>query len=90
MTSALLIEMSDEMVACKESVRLKQLDTRLSSFSGLFNLVFTVGWAFYENSSNDLYNSIISLSKFYTLSCSDLGLNFGKFLANLLEAKSPA
>ena len=64
MTSAFLVEVSDEIVACKESVKLKQLDTRLSSFSGFFNLAFTVGWAFYEGSNNDLYSSIMNLVNF--------------------------
>ena len=89
MTTALMVEMSDQMVACKDSVKLKQLDNRLSTFSGLFNLLFTVGYAFIEGTKNDLYNSMIELVKFSSLSCTELGFNFGKFTANLLEAKSP-
>lgn len=90
MTSALLIELSDQMVACKESVKLKQLDTRLSSFSGFFNLAFTVGWAFLDSGNSELYKSIMKFGSFATLSCTDIGFNFGKVIVNILEAKSPS
>ena len=89
MTTALMVEMSDQMVACKDSVKLKQLDSRLSTFSGFFNLLFTVGYAFIEKENNELYNSMMELAKFGSMSCTNLGYNFGKFLANALEAKSP-
>jgi hypothetical protein len=90
LSSALLIELSDQMVACKDSVKLKQLDTRLSSFSGFFNLAFTVGYAFLDSSNSDLYAAIMKLTTITTLSCNDIGLNFGKVIANMLEAKSPS
>jgi hypothetical protein len=90
LSSALLIELSDQMVACKDSVKLKQLDTRLSSFSGFFNLAFTVGYAFIDSSNSDLYASIMQFANVGSLSCNDIGFNFGKLIANLLEAKSPS
>jgi hypothetical protein len=90
MGTALMVEMSDQMVACKDSVKIKQLDTRLSSFAGFFNLLFTVGWSFIERDNNKLYVSMMNLfPNIGTASCSDLGYNFGKFVANLLEAESP-
>ena len=88
MTTALFVEMSDEMVACKDSVKIKQLDTRLSSFSGFFNLAFTIGYSFIEK--NDLYNAIIELvTGFSTMTCNQMGYNAGKLVVNMLEAKSP-
>jgi hypothetical protein len=36
--------MSDQTVACQDSVKVKQLATRTSKVSGLFNWVFTIGY----------------------------------------------
>ena len=53
-------------MACKESARLKNLDTRLTELSGVINLFATVGWAvvdqLYINPSgtNALYNAIMN------------------------------
>lgn len=90
MSAALAVEISDQLVACKDSVKLKQLDTRLSSFAGFFNLAFTIGYSFIEGSNNDLYASIMKLVSFSSLPCSDLGFYTGQLIANLLEAKSPS
>ena len=82
--------MSDMMVACQDSVKLKQLDTRLSSFSGFFNLVFTIGWAFIDKANSNLYSSMMQLAGITSLSCSDIGYNFGMMWSSALEAKSPS
>ena len=76
------------MVACKDIVKLKQLDTRLGKFSGFFDLAFTVGWSFVDK--NDLYKAMMGLASFGSgVTCNTFGQNLGKFFANLLEAKTP-
>ena len=43
-----LVAYSDIILACKETTRLKNLDTRLNELSGFINLLGTIGWAFAE------------------------------------------
>lgn len=40
----LVIQLSDQNIACQDSVKVKQLATRTSKVSGLFNWVFTVAY----------------------------------------------
>lgn len=41
-TNNLLIQFSDQAIACQDSVKIKQFSTRTSKLSGLFNWIFTI------------------------------------------------
>jgi hypothetical protein len=40
----LLIQFSDQALACQDGVKIKQFSTRTSQLSGFFNWVFTIGY----------------------------------------------
>ena len=40
----LVIQLSDQNIACQDSVKIKQLATRTSKISGLFNWIFTIAY----------------------------------------------
>lgn len=76
------------MTACKDASRLAQLNTRLSKFSGMFDMAFTAGFAFYER--KDLYNAIQGIINYGSnVHCQQYGTYFGMFFANLMNAKAP-
>ena len=45
--SQYLVEQSNSYSACTSETFIKQFDTRFSSWSGLFNMVFTVVYSYY-------------------------------------------
>ena len=63
-------------------IKLKQLSTRLSTFSGAFNMLFTAGWAFVDK--NTLYDSMVGITTATT--CKNVGFYIARTIANLLEA----
>ena len=71
----LFIENVNQMSACNFQVKTKQLSTRLSTWSGLFNLVFTAGWAFIDHNNSPLYKAFKGLGS--ASSCKDIGGNLG-------------
>lgn len=83
-----MIELSDQMIACKFDSRIKQLDTRLSKFSGFLDLGFTVGYSFVTHDS--LYDTMMSIADYGDhVSCENYGKNIGKFVSKLLEVSTP-
>lgn len=43
----LVIQLSDQVIACQDSVKIKQLSTRTSKVSGFSNWVFTIGYGIF-------------------------------------------
>ena len=74
--NALIIEMSDQMIACGDDGRLKQLDTRLSKFSGFMDLGFTVGYSFFAKDA--MYDSLQGVMDFGEhVDCTTYGKHLG-------------
>ena len=43
----IIVSLSNQQTACKSIVRIKQFQTRVSSFSGMLDLAFTIGYGYY-------------------------------------------
>lgn len=43
--STILVDQTNQYVACQGDTFMKQLKSRLSTFSGAFNVLFTIGYA---------------------------------------------
>lgn len=67
----------------------KQFNTRVSTWSGLFDLLMTYGWAFMDGYvfeiDNDLFTRLTTIN-FNSDSCEDLGLAMGQIWAQTLTA----
>ena len=59
--SAGFVQASNSFVACKSETFIKQVDTRLSKFSGLFDLVFTGVYGYFMQDVNiyTAFNNIL-------------------------------
>ena len=88
--NAMLVEFADQIIACKNEVLLKQFNTRVTTFSGLFDLAFTIGWSFYEK--NDLYTGLMGMfTKANTgISCVTYGKYWGMVVAGMFSQKTPS
>lgn len=75
------LERVNQQTNCQTNLKSKQLLTRLSTFSGFFNVFFTAGYGYLMK--NDLYASIENVIN--AASYGDLGLNLGKISAQLLD-----
>ena len=43
-----VVKSSDRATECPDSTKSEQLATRLNKFSGLFDMAFTIGYAFWQ------------------------------------------
>ena len=59
-----VVAYSDQMIACKDSAKIKNLDTRLNELSGAFNMVGTAAWAVVAkqsfNQQSPLYDAFVN------------------------------
>ena len=69
----LFVEFSDQFVTCKSIGFIKQLDTRLSKWSGFADAIFTQIWGYFDK--KDLYNAYGGI--FSPNDCMHLGKSFG-------------
>jgi len=70
--NAALVLFSNQQVACKSSLRIKQFQTRVSSFSGFFDLAFTIGYGYYNQDMAYTY-----LQNIMALTAADTCENWG-------------
>ena len=85
----MLVNLSTHSSKCNMMLFAKQFDTRVSTFSGFFDLVLTYGWAMLDGYAftvdNDLFTELTTIN-FNTDSCSDLGTSMGVIWSKSLTA----
>jgi hypothetical protein len=85
--ATILVDQSNGYVACQGDTFMKQLKSRLSTFSGAFNVLFTVFYAILQGniSSNALYNSFKAV--FDSKTCYDTGFALGQSVQGVLSVQ---
>ena len=74
--SQYLVEQSNSYSACTSETFIKQFDTRFSSWSGLFDMAFTVTYSYFMKTS--FYTAINTIAT--SASCGDLGIGIGALI----------
>ena len=86
-----LVEMTDQFTVCKSTTFAKQVSTRTSSFSGLFDMGGTIFTAILKNyldpGDNELANGFNDY--FSAASCAKTSRSLGKMLSQLVNTKIP-
>ena len=85
--ATILVDEANGYVACQGDTFIKQLKTRLSTFSGAFNVLFTIAYAIIQGniSSNTLYNSFKAI--FNSKTCYDTGFALGQSMQGVLSVQ---
>eukprot|EP00350_Pseudokeronopsis_sp_OXSARD2_P007850 CAMPEP_0170541784 /NCGR_PEP_ID=MMETSP0211-20121228/1416_1 /TAXON_ID=311385 /ORGANISM="Pseudokeronopsis sp., Strain OXSARD2" /LENGTH=178 /DNA_ID=CAMNT_0010844639 /DNA_START=27 /DNA_END=563 /DNA_ORIENTATION=+ len=82
------VSFSNQGVACKNIVKIKQLQTRCSTLSGLFDMVFTIVFQYFAGLEIfDDITDIIDVFTSGTNSCKTIGKRFGKFFKHILNGQ---
>ena len=84
-----MVNLSIQAAKCNINLFAKQFDTRFSTWSGLFDLLMTYGWAFLDGMvlsvTNPLYTELMTVN-FDTDSCLDLGTSLGVIWSESMTA----
>jgi len=87
--NTVLVNLAIHNSKCNMNLFAKQFNTRVSTWSGFFDLLMTYGWAFMDgmvlNVTNNLYTELMTIN-FNTDSCTDLGLSMGTIWSQTLTA----
>ena len=84
------ISLNDQMIACGFDNYIKQWNTRTSSFSGLFDMVFTAVWSYIWQTQvyvavTGIYNTLTANGNAH-----DIGYYTGMLISKLLQAYAPS
>lgn len=87
--NTVLVNMAIQNSKCNLNLFAKQFNTRVSTWSGFFDLLMTYGWAFMDgyvlSVDNPLFTELTTIN-FNTDSCTDLGLSMGTIWSQTLTA----
>lgn len=75
------------MESCQDLNKIKQLNIRLSTVSGLFHMMFTAGWDIFKEKGS-IYTAVNGLKNFKSTDCTTVGKYFGQLIAGVLQTKT--
>ena len=72
--------------SCQDLNKIKQLDIRLTTLSGFFQMMFTAGFSYFKQEA--VYESVQGLKNLQSTDCTTVGKLYGQFLAAILQTKT--
>eukprot|EP00347_Sterkiella_histriomuscorum_P009419 403341286 len=81
-----MVQSSGMLESCQDLNKIKQLDIRLTTLSGFFQMMFTAGFSYFKQEA--VYESVQGLKNLQSTDCTTVGKLYGQFLAAILQTKT--